>query len=137
MTDLSLRPRLHVLGRIFDLCNPFTRIAANSVTDCCTVRRSKICTVPRVPFTKGGSVQVFVRSKICPDPFKRGLKSPSFSVPGRTKNQIDKFWPFQNISIVTWRNLVFNLTFEFSRLKSLIKELSDKRDCFRRFQVPS
>ena len=82
-------------------------------------------------------MQVFVRSKICPDPFKRDLKLPSFSVPGRTKNHIDKFWLFQNILIVTWRNLVFNLTFEFSRLKSLIKELSDKRDCFRRFQVPS
>ena len=81
-------------------------------------------------------MQVFVRSKICPDPLKRGLKLPSFC-PCRTKNHIDEFWPFQNILIVTWRNLVFNLTFEFSRLKSLIKELSDKRDCIRRFPVPS
>ena len=32
-------------GRIFYLCNPFTRNPANSVTDCSTVYRSKTCTV--------------------------------------------------------------------------------------------
>ena len=38
-----------------------------------TLSRSKIRPVPPVPCTQGGTVQVFVRAKICPDSCKRGL----------------------------------------------------------------
>ena len=57
---------------------PFIRSPASSVTDCCTEHtfcRSKTCTVPRVGvLTKGGSVQVFVRSKLFPVLCKRDLR---------------------------------------------------------------
>ena len=41
----------------------------------CTLSRSKIRPVPPVPCKRKvpGTVQVFIRAKICPDPCKRGL----------------------------------------------------------------
>ena len=77
----TLTPRLQRSGQIFDRtrfynCGTrFSRNRANSVTDCNTVCCST-CTISRAPckLKKDWSVQVFVHSKICPDPCKRGIK---------------------------------------------------------------
>ena len=56
-------------GRIFYLCNSFTRNRANSVRDCSTVYKSpyqNLHSSPGPVKTKSaGCVQAFVRSKIC------------------------------------------------------------------------
>ena len=58
-------------GRIFYLCNSFTRNRANSVRDCRTVYKSSYENLHGSPGAvkrkNAGCVQVFVRSKICPE----------------------------------------------------------------------
>ena len=76
--DLKLTYRLHGSGtnfwteEFFYLCNSFTRNRANSVRDCSTVYKSpyeNLHSSPGPVKTKNaGCVQVFVRSKNCPDP---------------------------------------------------------------------
>ena len=59
-------------GRIFYLCRSFTRNRANSVWLCSTVYKSPYKNFPGSPgpvkTKNAGCVQVFVRSKICPEP---------------------------------------------------------------------
>ena len=105
--DLKLTYRLRARvrgkfwnGRIFYLCNSFTRNRANSVRDCSTVYKSPyenlLGSPGPVKRKNAGCVQVFVRSKICPE---------------RRVNLANSWWW---LSVALVKKLIFHtLAFEF------------------------